>query len=79
MDMIGVSSITVYKADGSFVESFSYKYDFPNMMEYDTWEMDSSIPFDGVSGTEYYAKVNFYVRDSNGSDYREYYTDNVIA
>lgn len=79
MDMIGASTISVYESDGTFVDTISYVFDEPGMMAYDTWYMDSSVPFQGVRGTEYYAKVTFYAEKDGGYDFRYYTTDSVVA
>ena len=80
MDKIGVSSITILKEDGTYVDSFGYREEgYENLMAYDTWYMDSSIIFQGVPGVKYYARVLFYVVRGEGSDARYYFTNTVRA
>ena len=80
MDKIGVSSITIYKADGTEVDSFGYlDKGYENLTAYDTWCMDDAITFQGVSGVKYYARLVFYVVKGDGSDYRYYTTNTVTA
>ena len=78
MDKIGVSSITIYKEDGTWVDSFGYLDEgYTNLMAYNTWCMSDSIIFQGVPGVEYYARLVFYVVRGDGSDYC-YYTTNTV-
>ena len=80
MDKIGVSSITIYKEDGTEVDSFGYLEEgYENLMAYDTWYMNDSMIFQGVPGVKYYARVVFYVVKGAGSDYRFYTTNTVTA
>lgn len=78
MDKIGVSSITIYKDDGTYVDSFGYLDEgYENLMAYDTWCMNDSTTFQGVQGVKYYAFVIFYVVKGDGYDVR-YYTTNTV-
>lgn len=78
MDKIGVSSITIYKADGTEVDSFGYRDEgYENLMAYDTWYMDDYMVFQGVPGVKYYARLVFLVVKGDGLDYR-YYTTNTV-
>ena len=80
MDKIGVSSITIYKDDGTRVDSFGYLEEgYENLMAYDTWFMSDSMVFQGVSGVKYYARLVFLVVKGDGLDYRYYTTYTVTA
>ena len=80
MDQIGVSTITIYEEDGTYVDTLRYlEEEYENLMAYDTWYMDDSVMFQGVPGVKYYARLVFYVAKGSGSDFRYYFTNTVKA
>ena len=80
MDQIGVSTITIYEEDGTYVDTLRYlEEEYENLMAYDTWYMDDSVMFQGVPGVKYYARLVFYVAKGEGSDFRYYFTNTVRA
>lgn len=80
MDKIGVSSVTIYEEDGTYVDSIGYLEDgYENLMAYDTWYINDSITFQGVPGVTYYARLVFYIVKGDGSDARYYWTNTVTA
>ena len=80
MDLIGVSTITIYEEDGPYVDTLRYlEEEYEDLMAYDTWYMDNSVLFQGVPGVKYYARVLFYVARGEGSDFRYYFTNTVKA
>lgn len=75
MAKLGVSTIDIYKSNGTFVKTISYTASGNGyMMGYNTAYHSGSVPYSGVAGQKYYAVVTFYARDSSGSDYRSYTT-----
>lgn len=67
LNMIGATTIDVYKSNGTPVASYSY-YNYPSMMGYSSYYHTGYVTYQGVSGQSYYAVVNFYARASSGSD-----------
>ena len=80
MDQIGVSTITIYEEDGTYVDTLRYlEEEYEDLMAYDTWYMDGSVLYQGVTGVKYYARLVFYVAKGEGSDFRYYFTNTVRA
>lgn len=74
MSKIGASVIHLYKADGSFVQSYSY-LTTPSMMGYTTDYHDGYVVYNNASPNEhYYAVVTLIAKNSNGSDSCDQYT-----
>ena len=75
MTKLGASTIDIYKSNGTFVKTISYTASGNGyMMGYNTAFHSGSVPYSGVAGQKYYAVVNFYAKNSSGSDYRSYTT-----
>lgn len=75
MTKLGASTIDIYKSNGAFVKTISYTTSGNGyMMGYNTAYHSGSVPYSGVAGQKYYAVVNFYAKNSSGSDYRSYTT-----
>lgn len=80
MTKLGVSTIDIYKSNGTFVKTISYTASGNGyMMGYNTAFHSGSVPYSGVSGQKYYAVVTFYAKNSSGSDYRNYTTSITTA
>lgn len=78
MLQLGASVVEVYKADGTWVQSFRCSL-VEGMMAYNTFYMKSHVTFYGVPGTEYYARVVFYAKGETGSDSRVAFTTPKVA
>ncbi len=75
MTKLGASTIDIYKSNGTFVKTISYTASGNGyMMGYNTAFHSGSVPYSGVAGQKYYAVVNFYAKNSSGSDTRSYTT-----
>ena len=75
MTKLGASTIDIYKSNGTFVKTISYTASGNGyMMGYNTAYHSGSVPYSGVAGQKYYAVVNFYAKNSSGSDTRSYTT-----
>lgn len=75
MTKLGASTIDIYKSNGTFVKTISYTASGNGyMMGYNTAFHSGSVPYSGVAGQKYYAVVNFYAKNSSGSDNRSYTT-----
>ena len=75
MTKLGVSTIQIFKADGTRIATISYtakgnKY----MMGHNNAFHSGSVPYSGVVGQKYYAVVTFFAKNSSGSDSRSYTT-----
>lgn len=69
MDKIGASSIAIYKADGTHVTTYSYTNSgYSNMMAYNEIIHASSVTYQGIAGTSYYAVVDFLAMKDGGGD-----------
>jgi hypothetical protein len=68
MTSIGASSIVIYK-NSSPVYTFSYPA-VSALRSSNTYVHSSSVRYTGTTGNTYYAVVNFYAGNSNGSDTR---------
>lgn len=75
---LGASVVEVYKADGTWVQSFRCAM-VDGMMAYNTFYMKGHVTFYGVPGTEYYARVVFYAKGETGSDSRVAFTTPKVA
>lgn len=72
---LGASTITLYKADGTFLKNYSssaYTY----MLSSNTDIYSASLDYPGKSGESYYAVMTFYA-EYEGSSYTASYTTNV--
>ena len=68
MEKIGISRITLYKADGTRLESHSYtESGYEYLMGYNKSNHNAFIPFQCVPGESYYAVVGFYAGKGNGA------------
>ena len=68
MEKIGISRITLYKADGTRLESHSYtESGYGYLMGYNTFIHNAFVPFQCVPGESYYAVVGFYAGKGNGA------------
>lgn len=75
MAKLGVSTINIYKSNGTFVKTISYTASGNGyMMGYNTAYHSGSVPYSGVAGQKYYAVVTFFAKNSSGSDTRSYTT-----
>lgn len=75
MTKLGASTIDIYKSNGAFIKTISYTTSGNGyMMGYNTAFHSGSVPYSGVAGQKYYAVVNFYAKNSSGSDTRSYTT-----
>ncbi len=76
MKDIGAHSISLYKANGDFVVSFSPTQNgYENMMSGDTGTYSSYVTYHGVAGERYYAVITFYAENYDGvGEYRSYTT-----
>lgn len=75
MTKLGASTIDIYKSNGTFVKTISYTASGNGyMMGYNTAFHSGSVPYSGVAGQKYYAVVNFFAKNSSGSDTRSYTT-----
>lgn len=75
---IGVSSIIIYKSDGTYVTTI---YGSPNngMITRNTKVKNGSYTYKGTSGVSYYAKVTFAAIQSGESDVRSMTTNTARA
>ncbi len=80
MTMLGASTIYIYKSDGTFIKTISHTADGNDyMMGHNTAYHSGSVPYSGVAGQKYYAVVNFFAKNSSGSDTRSYTTSITTA
>lgn len=80
MTKVGVTSIKIYKSNGTLVKTYSYTNSaYSYFMASDDYYHSGSVTYTGTSGTSYYAEVNFYAADSSGSDTVQSYTSTVTA
>lgn len=78
MTSIGASSIKIYTAGGSLVETF-WSASNPSMLGSNRVTYSSSVYYDDwTSGTSYYAVVKFYATDSTTGSGSETYTTGTI-
>ena len=79
MNEIGVSEIYLYEKNGN-TWSLVYTFDSSDsnyttaMLSYNTTAKASHVTYSGSSTKEYYALLNFYASDNNGSDTIPYYS-----
>ena len=78
MSQLGATLIEVYDANGGCVKTFR-RINYSNMIEYNTFYMRSNLTYYGTAGTQYYAKITFYAKNSNGYDSKTYYTQTKTA
>ena len=71
---IGALSISLYKADGTYVKTFNSST-YTNMLASGTGSHSSSVIHLGEAGQSYYAVVTFYAKNSSGSDTVTYTTN----
>ena len=75
---VGASTITVYNSKGTQVARFTPS-SYPNMMGSNSVAHGGVVTFSGTPGQMYYAEVEFYARDSRGSDTVTYLVDSMTA
>lgn len=66
-DLVGASSIAIYKANGSYVTTITGTVENGMLLENSRTQM-SSYTYYGESGTSYYAIVTAYAARGSGSD-----------
>jgi len=84
MDSVGALSVEMYEsADGGVTWSRDGTYTsalFPELLDHDTYlYAETPIYHEGTPGYKYYAIVEVYARQGNGSDSRDYQTTTVTA
>ena len=80
MQEIGASKITVQRsADGeTWQNMFTYRAEYyPQMIDYNTFEHGSCIPYHGTLGYYYRGFVTFYAKSSKGTGEMYRYTNTV--
>lgn len=80
MSKLGANLITLYEKNANnwkAVETLTTS-DYPQMFTTNSRSYTNVVPFDGVSGKQYYAKVSVFASDMYGTDYRTY-TSNVVT
>lgn len=77
-DSVGISSITIYKSNGAFVETISGTLDNGLLRSGSMWHQ-SSYTYTGEPGMSYYASVTVYAKIGSKSDSRRVTTDVVTA
>ena len=77
-DEIGISSIVIYKADGSYVSTITGTKGNGLLLS-DASRHNSSYTYKGTSGTSYFAKVTCTVTIGSSSDSKTLNTNEVTA
>lgn len=72
MDDIGALSITVYKKDGTWVDTFQHNTT-SGMIDHNTGFHAGTVSFTGDANTTYKAYVGVYAGKNGGSDTRYYW------
>lgn len=72
---LGVSDVTLYKADGTFLKHYSSSA-FAVMLASDTFTYGNKLYYPGNVGESYYAVITYYA-EYEGNDYSVTYTTDV--
>ena len=78
MSTIGVSSIAVYTAGGSYVKSISGSAS-NGLLASRSYSHDGTYSISVAPGQEYYLRLTFVARDSYSGDSKSYTTNTAIA
>ena len=69
MDKIGASTVSFYKADGTYLTTYSYTNpSYSHIMAYNNFYHADSVTYQGTAGTSYYAVVDFLAMKDGGGD-----------
>lgn len=80
MSKLGANLITLYeKRTNSWrpVKTLAAS-DYPEMFTTNSRSYNKVVPFNGISGRQYYATVSVFASDASGTDYKTY-TSNVVT
>lgn len=78
MNLVGISRINVYKANGTFVETITGTV-ANGLLGASDMHHSGNYTYHGTPGTSYYFAVTVYAGDSTGSDSRTVTTNTVKA
>ena len=78
MSSIGVSSIAVYTAEGSYVKTISGSTS-NGLLASRSYSHDGTYSISVTPGQEYYLRLTFVARDSYSGDSKSYTTNTAIA
>lgn len=77
-DKVGVSSIKIYKSDGTYVTTITGTTG-NGLLRTNASRHSSTYTYEGTSGVTYYAEVTVYAKIGSNSDSRTVTTDTVTA